>query len=84
MSMHKILIKSGPAAAGIIGALHTRGVQSDGALRYRFFFLVAGHYRGRRLVRSTHQDKNYSRVPLFNKTPTILAQRAGMIFFFYF
>lgn len=35
--MHTISIKSGPAAAGIIGALYTGGVQTNGALRYRFF-----------------------------------------------
>lgn len=38
MFMHIISIKYGPAAAGILGALYTgRGVQTDGALRYRFF-----------------------------------------------
>lgn len=37
MFMHIISIKCGPAAAGIIDALYTEGVQTDGALRYRFF-----------------------------------------------
>lgn len=36
MFMHIISIKYGPAAAGIIGALYTGGVQTDGSLRYRF------------------------------------------------
>lgn len=39
MFMHTISTKCGPAAAGIEGALDTEGVQTDGALRYRFFFL---------------------------------------------
>lgn len=31
MFMHIISIKYGPAAAGIIGALYTEGVQTDGS-----------------------------------------------------
>lgn len=43
MFMHIISIKCGPAAAGIIrGALYTGGVQTDGALRYRFFLKWQG------------------------------------------
>lgn len=75
MFMHIILIKYGPVAAGIIGALYTGGVQTDGALRYRFF-KVAGHYRkGEAGQLRTPRKRLQSQVPVFENT---LAPKAEM------
>lgn len=40
-----IILKSGPAVAGVLGALHSRGVQTDGSLEVLGCFIVAGHCR---------------------------------------
>lgn len=71
MFMHIISIKCGPAAAGIIrGALYTGGVQTDGALRYRFFLKWQGTTEEEEKAGQLDctEDGTPSRVPRLMKT----------------
>lgn len=66
MFMHIISIKYGPAAAGIIGALDTGGVQTD--IEVPVLLKWQGTTEEERLVSSTRQEWDSKVGPLFLKT----------------
>lgn len=61
MFMHIISIKYGPAAAGIIGALYTEGVQTDGSFEVPVLLKWQG---------TTEEEKGCSALQAKTETPS--------------